>query len=142
MLIRAPNFSAWMKARLGELLSGNPQGEAEVVFDPGTRSGLPARRIPLENLDIQALRRAINRRCQSAGPGADDDQIAHLALIDLVVQPEAGSRFGVAGIAQGLCAAADQDRDVRDGNSELLENRGDGGIGLDIEVVVRMCRCG
>ena len=103
---------------------------------------MSARRILLENLDIQALRGSIHRGGQPAGPRADDDQIAHLSLIDFVVQPEAGGRFGVGGIAKCLLAAADQDRDVRDGNSELLENRMDGGVGLDIEIVVRMCVAG
>ena len=67
-------------------------------------------------MDIQALRCSINRRRQPAGSRADDNQVAHLALIDFFVEPEAGSRFGIGGIAQGLLAAADQDRNVGDRN--------------------------
>ena len=142
MAIRAPELLRLNEGATGELLPGNPQRETEIVFDSGTRSGLPARRIPLENLDTQALRGSINRGGQPAGPGSDDDQIAHLSLIDFVVQPEAGGRFGIGRIAQGLVAAADQDRNVRDGNREMLENRMDRGIGLDIEVVCEDGRCG
>ena len=63
-------------------------------------------------------------------------------MIDFVVEPEAGSRFGIARIAQRQLAAADQNRNIGCGNCEMFENRLDRRIGLDIQVGVGMTVAG
>ena len=72
-----------------ELLTGNAGRKAQIVLDFRARSGLSARRIRLQHEDIQSLRRTVHRSCEARRSGADDDDVAHMRLVDCVVEAEA-----------------------------------------------------
>ena len=54
--------------------------EPEVVLDPSTLSRLPARRMALDQERPQTLGRAIDRRRQTGGSAADDDEVIEREL--------------------------------------------------------------
>ncbi len=103
---------------------------------------MPAWRIALDYEHVQPFGSTVNSRCQAAGSRADHDQVVHFALVDSGVQPEAFSRFGVAGVAQNQRAAADHDRNFGDLNVELIENGLNVRIALYIQIGVRMAVAG
>jgi hypothetical protein len=55
----------------GEFQPGNPRGKTEIVFDAGTRAGLPARRGTFDNQHIQSFGSGVHRGSQSSGPRAN-----------------------------------------------------------------------
>ena len=59
----------------GELVAGHAGREAEVVLDPRRRAGLAAGRLALDDDRAQPLRRAVHRRGEAGGAGADDDRV-------------------------------------------------------------------
>ena len=118
--LRAELFRLDEGAR-GELLPGNSHRESEIVLDSRTRSRLTARRVAFDHQHIQPFGRSVNCRGQSAGSSADDDQIVHAAFIDSCIQPEALSSLGVAGIAKHQFAPANQHRDIRHPDFEVIE---------------------
>jgi len=87
---------------------------------------------------MQPLGGSIERRGQPAWSRADHNHVAQVALFDSGVQSKAGSRFGIGRIAQGDRSATDQDRNVSQGYSELVKNRLDFRIDLDIKIGVRL----
>ena len=105
-----------------EFLPGDSIGKPEIVFDSGTRPGLPAGRVALDYQHFQPLRRPVDRRCQAAGSGADDDQVIHAVLVDSRIQAEAFSHLGVAGISKNQFAPANQHGDIGDTNLKLIQN--------------------
>src|SRR5215210_2608455 len=58
-----------------ELLTRHAGGESEVVLDPGRRAGLAARGLTLDDDRAQSLRCAVDGRCKTSRPGADDDRV-------------------------------------------------------------------
>ena len=75
----------------GELLARNAGRETEIVLDPRARAGLAARRVRLQDQHVQPFRRAVDRRREPRRPGADDDDVADVRLVDRVVEAR-GSR--------------------------------------------------
>ncbi len=137
-----PEFLGLNEGAAGEFLPRNPQGKSKIVLNPGTRSGLAARRVPLENQDIQAFRGPIHCRGQPARPRAHHNQVADLTRVNFVVQSEASGRLRVGRVAEGALAAADEDRNVGGRNAKLLEQRGHGRIGLDVKISMGMAVAG
>src|SRR5580704_15167604 len=126
------------KCAVREFLTRNSHGETKIVLDPGTRSGLSSRCIFLKDENFKSSCGSIDSRREPAWAGADHHHVAHVGLIDSGVQSEAGSHFGIAWIAQGDCAATNQDRNVRYRNFELVKNSLHVRIDLDIKIAVRL----
>src|SRR5580700_639923 len=126
------------KCAVREFLTRNSHGETKIVLDPGTRSGLSSRCIFLKDENFKSSCGSIDSRREPAWSGADYNHVAHVGRIDSGVQSEAGSHFGIAWIAQGDCAATNQDRNVRYRNFELVKNSLHVGIDLDIKIAVRL----
>ena len=80
-------------ARLGdgaarELGAGDAGREAEVVLDPARRAGLPAERGALDDERVEPLGGAVDRRAETRGPAADDQQVDLLARRELAADAE------------------------------------------------------
>ena len=58
-----------------ELIARDAGREPEIVLDAGRRSGLTAGRLALDHDRAEALRRAVHRRRQAGGAGADDHRV-------------------------------------------------------------------
>ena len=120
----------------GQLLTRNPRGEAEIVFDPRAGAGLAARRVRLEHENVEPFGRAVDRGREPGRAGADDHQVAHVRLIDRVVEAEALGNLGVGRVPEHDLAAAHQHRHVRDGDPEVIEQRLNVGLAVEIDVGV------
>ena len=120
----------------GQLLPGDAGGKAEIVLDPRARAGLSARRVRLQHQHIETLRRAVDGRGQARRSGADDDDIAHVRLIDRVVEAEAVGDLLIGRVPKHDVAAADQDRHVADGDVKAIEQLLHVGVAVEIDVGV------
>src|SRR5262249_42247863 len=60
---------------LGEVAAGDPGREAEVVLDARATRGLAPNGDHLDDQGVQSLRGAIDRRCQTGWPRADDEEV-------------------------------------------------------------------
>ena len=117
---------------LGQLAAGDAGGKAEVVLDAHAAAGLAARRRALEHHRAQPFRGAVDGRGQPGRSGADDDQVVD-RLLERPADAERLGQLAVRGIAQEQLAAPGDDRRVRLGDAELLEQLVHLRIGLQIE---------
>ena len=81
---RAPKRPACCRARWCEAHARDAPREAEVVADHRAHPGLAADHLGLEHDRAQPLRRAVHRRGEPRRPGADDAEVEHRVLVDLV----------------------------------------------------------
>ena len=115
-----------------------PVGKPEVVLDPRARSRLTAGGVRLDHEHVEPLRRPVDCRRQAGRAGADDHHVAHVRLIDGVVEAEALGDPAVARVAQHGIAAADEDRDVGLGHVEAIEHLLGVGVAIEIDVGERV----
>ena len=125
-----------------QLLPGNAGRKPEIVLDPRARPSLAARRVRFEHQDVEAFRRAVDGGRQTRRPGADDHQVAHVRLIDGVVEAQAVGDLLVARIAQHGVAAADQHRHIGRAHMKPIEQLLRVGVAIEVDVVVRMAVAG
>ena len=93
-----PEPDGLVAGALGQAHAGDAAREAEVVADHRRRPGLPADRLGLDHHRREALGRAVHRRCQAGGSGADDAQVDHRAELDGVGPPvDRGGHLADAG---------------------------------------------
>ena len=96
-----------------EFLTGDACWKSEVIFDLGTRTGLPSGRVGFQHQHIQAFRRCVHCRRKAGRSRAYDDNIADLRLIDGVVEAKAVRDLFVAWVAKHYFAATYHNGDVR-----------------------------
>lgn len=122
----------------GERLPGNSGRKSEIVFDLGTRTGLPSGRNGLQYDGGQAFRGCIDGRGKAGRSGADDDQIVHPCVIDLGIHPEAFGNLVIRRVSEHMLGATDHDRYIFCLHMKAIEQRTDVWIVLDIHVEVGM----
>ena len=105
----APNFSACLRARVGQLAARHPVRKAQVVLDPRALAGLAAGRGAFDEHRAQTLGGAVDGRGQAGGAAADDDQVVEV-LRQRGGQAQRVGQLGVAGFDEGFAAFGDDDR--------------------------------
>jgi hypothetical protein len=93
--VRAWNLRACVTARLVSSAPVIPAGKAEVVLDPARRARLPAERRALDHECLEPLGGAVDRRTETGGAAADDEQVDLLARREL--EPDAERAGDLAG---------------------------------------------
>ena len=73
---------------------------------------MPARSVRFEHEHVEPFRCAVHGGCETGRARADDHQVAHVGLLDGVVETEALGDPLVARVLQHRIAAADQYRDL------------------------------
>ena len=126
-----------MPAR-GQRLAGDPGREAEVVFDLRAGAGLAARRVGLDDENIEPLGRGVDRGSEPARPRADDEQIADVRRALRTAQAEAVGDLLVGRVLEHLLATADDDGHIAHADVKAVEQRLDVLVAIDIDVRVRM----
>ena len=71
-----------------EVFTGDAVREPDVVLDARAGAGLAAGGDGVERDGRESLRGSVHRRRESGGPGADDDEVAHVARHRPVREPE------------------------------------------------------
>ena len=98
--------------------------------------------------DLLARREAMQqessrlRQDHHASLGLNDDQVAHMCLIDSFVESEAVGNFLISWIAQYGRAATDQNGYLRGSNVKTVQQVLDAGVMVEVNVRVRMAIAG
>ena len=121
---------------VGQLGAGDAGREAEIVLDARRRPGLAAGGERVQRERVESLRRAVHRRREAGGAGADDDQVADLVLRARERQPEELRELDVARVAQHLAPAPDDHRGLLGGDAELAQQRLGVRVLLEVDPVV------
>ncbi len=94
---------------VGQLRSGHPVREAQVVLDPRALPGLPAGRELLDQHGPQPLGRAVHRGAQPGRAAADHDQVVEV-LGRRGGQPDPRGQLGVGRLDHGIPVRGDHHR--------------------------------
>ena len=78
VMTSAPNRSACLTGRRGELSARDAHGEAEIVLDARAAARLAARRRAFDEHGVETLGCAVHRGGKSGGAAADDREVVHL----------------------------------------------------------------
>ena len=95
-------------------------------------------RVRFEHQHIQSFRSGVHRGGKSRWSCAHDDHVAHLRLVDRLVEAQAIGNLLVGRIPQHRFPAADQHRHVGGGDLKPIEQILNVGIVVEIDVGVRM----
>src|SRR5271155_344152 len=95
-----------------QLLPGKTRRKPQIIFDLGTGSRLASRGAFLDHKNVQAFRSSVDGCGQSSRPGAHNNQIANLRVIDIRVEPQALCNLFRRGISQHSRVVADHDGNV------------------------------
>ncbi len=117
-----------------ELLPGDAEREAQVVLDARARAGLPAGGAGVEHQHVEAFRGAVDRGGQAGGPGADDDDVAHVPDVDGDVETQTVGDALVVGVAQHGVTATDEHRHLVGRDVETVEQGLHVAVAVEIEV--------
>src|SRR5690606_13056097 len=92
----------------------------------------------LDNYCVEPLGRRVDGGGQSGRACPDDDDVAHLAVVDTGVEAEMIRDGSVAGVPEHDLAAADHDGHVGGRNVRAVEQVRDVRVTLDVEIAERM----
>ena len=120
----------------GQRHAGDAGGKAEIVLDPGTRSGLSAGRIGLDHQYVETFRRRVDRGGEPGRAGADHDQVMHPGVVDGRIHLQEIGDLRDARILEDASAAADQDRHLVDRNLKAFEQGLHIAVGVDVDADV------
>src|SRR6266508_708025 len=126
-----------LEGPVGEVVTADPSGKAEVVPDPGAGPGLPAEHLRLDDQRAEPLGRGVDGGCQAGRASADDDQVAdphrrlgraaeqlhQLGVGRLDEQDPLGARVQFAGASQEVHPRHLGQLMVRDQQRDLLRTR-------------------
>ena len=126
-----------------ELLSRDPGGKAEVVFDAHAGAGLTAGRVRFDHQHVETFRRGIHRGAETGRTRADDHDVADVTLVDVdgLVEADAVGDLRVGRIPEDRFAAADHDRDVVRGDLPAIEDSCETSSRIEVEIGSRDARC-
>ena len=82
---------------------------------------MATRRARLQNENVEPFGRAVDGCSQAGRTRPDDNQVAHVRLIDRKVETKAIRDFLIGGIAQDVLTAADDDRNVGGADVKVIE---------------------
>jgi two-component system NarL family sensor kinase len=115
----------------GQVGPGDPDREAEVVLDPGARSGLSARGPCLGDERPEPLRAPVHGSGKPGRAGPQHDEVEALP-VDVGAQPERACDLGGGRVAHHL-GGVHQHRGLRTRDVEPVEQRG--ALGVRVHVV-------
>ena len=102
-----PKFLGLGVGESGQLPARDPGRKPEIVLDLRARTRLASWGTRLDDQRIESLGRGVDGRGKARRPGADDDDIAHVPLVDAIVEAETIGELAVARALQDHLARTD-----------------------------------
>ena len=118
--------------------TGDAGRKAQIVLDARRRTGLTARRTPIEREYREPFGSCIHRSGKTRRSSADDDRVLNLVWVDRFDEPDAAGELDIAGIAQQLPIGTENDRQFPSVDVKALDQRLCTRIGLWVQSLVRM----
>ena len=104
-----------------QFLAGESSGKAKIVFNLRARTRLPTRRALFDDQHIEPFRSTVHRCGQPRRPGADDDKVSDLRIVDVTIESQALGELVQRRLSENLGVVADHHGNVRDTDSEAIK---------------------
>ena len=122
----------------GERLAADAGGKAEVVLDLRARAGLAAGGDAFEDDRLQSLRGAVDRGGEPGRAGADDGEVEHRVVVEVLGDAERVGELGERRVAQRPMPRQHDHRQLGRGQREALEEAAGIGVLLGVEQAQRV----